>query len=319
MSPQIRFITANDASLARLICRDAGPTYAESLHLPWANVEALMAHPAWTKDTIIIDHVLNDAEVPPVREFIERQSTLVFLKVVDSYWSRATKGKNISSYSRLVETHCAFPNVAILTPYEPREWLKSTVDQNKARVLILPFPYVTAAERPITLDNFAARFDRAILTGALSGRKYPRRAMVRRLRYFLPRYRKNFDLLGHPGYPNLGEARRHRLIYDEFVKYIAGYKYFFVCPSRADMEFLKYTECAYAGCFPIGAPAASLPAAAQRLFLDTGAFLNSMREPAAARDRRHYPMALEYRKIMAESRRSEALRERLIAFARAMQ
>ncbi len=76
--------------------------------------------------------------------------------------------------------------------------------------------------------------------------------MVRRLRYILPRYRRNFDLLEHPGYPNIGEQLRHNLIFDKFVKFIGGYKYFFVDPSRADLEFLKYTECAYAGCLPVG-------------------------------------------------------------------
>jgi hypothetical protein len=300
--------------LATLICRDAGPAYAQSLELPWSDVDSLRGVSG--KATVIVDNRLNDSEVSRIQEFIERQSTLVLLKVVDPYWCRQTKGRDKSAYNALVETHCRLPNVAILSPYEPSEWLQTVVDKTHPKLLVLPYPYVPEAEQHLTRENFSARLDRAILTGALSARKYPRRAMVYRLRYMLAKYRRNFDVLGHPGYPDLGEARRHNLIFDDFVKFIAGYKYLFVCPSRANLEFLKYTECAYAGCVPVGAPATSLPSAAQKLFLDTASFLKSMREPITTRNKDHFGRALEYRSIMSNARKAEELRERLVTFAR---
>jgi hypothetical protein len=309
---QLRFITANDKMLAKLICRDAGPAYAKSLGLAWSDVDSLQDVSA--RDIVIVDHILNDSEVSRVQKLIERQTTLVLLKVVDPYWCRATRGKYISSYSALVETYCHLPNVAILSPYEPSEWLKNVVEKSNPKLLVLPYPYVTEAEQHLDLENFSGRLDRAILTGALSGRKYPRRAMVYRLRYILAKYRRNFDLLDHPGYSAQGEVLSHNLIFTDFVKFISRYKYFFVCPSRANLEFLKYTECAYAGCVPVGVPATSLPLAAQKLFLDTSHFLKSMREPAASRNLHHFERAQEYRSIMSKSRKSEELRARLETF-----
>jgi hypothetical protein len=310
---RLRFITANNRMNASLICRDCGPAYAQSLRLPWSDVDSL--GDLSEKSAVIVDSTLNDAEVMRVRNLIDRETTLVLLKVVDPYWSRDTRGSDRSSYTRLVETQCSRPNVAILSPYEPKEWLKEVVDHLKPRLIVLPYPYVPEAEQSLTPDNFAARRDRAVLTGAHSGRKYPQRARIHRLRHILANYRNNFDLLEHPGYPTLGQARRHNLVFDDFLKFIAGYKTFYICPSRADLEFLKYTECAQAGCAPVGIPATSMPAAAKELFLDTPTFLRSMRQqPAALRNADHFTRAVEYRSVMATSRKAEKLREQLVDF-----
>jgi hypothetical protein len=312
---QLRLITGNDRMLESLICRDAGPPYAKSLRLIWSGVDSLRQAAAGG-EVLIVDSALNDSEVHIVREYIERTVNPVLLKVVDPYWVRGNYGKHKSAYSALVESHCRLPNVALLSPYAPSEWLKMVVDKFAPKLLVLPYPYVREAEQPLTLANFSERLDRAILTGARSARKYPRRAAVYRLRYLLPSYRKNFDLLEHPGYPIPGEARRHNLIFDDFVKFIGGYKYFFVDPSRANLEFLKYTECAYAGCVPVGAPAGSLAEAAQKLVLDTSAFLKSMKESPAVRNRSHFDRAHEYRSIMSQTRNAEELRASLETFVR---
>jgi hypothetical protein len=310
---QLEFICGENATLTNLISRDHGSAYARSLLLPCSGVSSLRER-ASGREAVIIDDNLTEDEAKLVQKFVERQEGPVLLKVVDPYWVRGNYGRRKTTYSALVETHCRLPNVAILSPYEPSEWLKMVVEKFHPKLLVLPYPYVAEAERPLDFEGFSARRDRAILTGALSGRKYPRRAMVYRLRHLLPGYRRNFDLLPHPGYPNLGETLRHNLIFNDFVKFIGGYKYFFVDPSRANLEFLKYTECAYAGCVPVGQPAASLPPAARQLVLKTSRFLKSKRVPAAARDPVHFEAALAYRTIMSASRKSGELRLRLEAF-----
>ncbi|HWX80142.1 MAG TPA: hypothetical protein VNZ02_08635 [Steroidobacteraceae bacterium] len=310
---QLRFICGENATYASLIASDHGAPYAKSLRLPCSGVSSL-SEPASGSEAVIIDDNLTEDEARLVRKFVERQQAPVLLKVVDPYWVRGNHGRRKTTYSALVETYCRLPNVAILSPYEPSEWLRMVVDKFHPKLLVLPYPYVAEAERPLDFEGFSARLDRAVLTGALSGRKYPRRAMVHRLRHILPGYRRNFDLLPHPGYPNLGEPLRHNLIFDNFVKFIGGYKYFFVDPSRADLEFLKFTECAYAGCVPVGQPAASLPEAARRLVLETSKFLKLMRKPAAVRDPVHFEAALAYRAVMSKSRKSEELRQRLEDF-----
>jgi hypothetical protein len=308
---RLRFVTGNDAKLADLICRDAGPEYAKSLDLPFSNVESLRANDL-SPDAVLIDNTLNDDETAIVRAFIERGTSPVMLKVVDPYWCRGNSGKHKSAYSAMVESHGHLPNVAILSPYEPSEWLKMVVDRSKPKLLVLPYPYVVAAEQSLTRESFKARVDRAILTGALSARKYPRRAMVYRLRFLLPSYRKHFDVLKHPGYRNLGEGLSHKLIFDDFVTFISGYKYFFVDPSRANLEFLKYTECAYAGCVPVGTAAASLPETAQSLVMDVHDFLQARK--GAGSDAADFETALQYRTVMSKARNAEELRARLGTF-----
>ena len=309
---QLRFFSGENATLASLMCRDTGPSYAKSLQLPCFGVSALREHAS--RDVLIIDNNLTAGEVGIVQEVIERQQVPVMLKIVDPYWVRGNYGRHKSAYAALVETHCRLPNVAILSPYQPSEWLKMVVEKFNPKLLVLPYPYVAEAEQPLELASFSARLDRALLSGALSRRKYPRRARVYRLRFILPSYRRNFDLLEHPGYPNIGEVLRHNLIFDDFVKFIGGYKYFFVDPSRANLEFLKYTECAYAGCLPVGTTPPSLPAQARQLVLETSKFLKSMRQPAASRNRVHFESALAYRAVMSTSRDAGQIRARLDGF-----
>src|SRR5271167_4029333 len=163
---QLRFISGDNAMLAYLICRDAGPAYAKSLQLPYASVNSLRGRAAG-RGAVIVDNNLADGEAAIVREFIERQQAPVLLKVVDPYWVRGNYGRHKSAYAALVETHCRVPNVAILSPYQPSEWLKMVVEKFNPKLLVLPYPYVAEAEQPLELTGFSARLDRALLSGAL--------------------------------------------------------------------------------------------------------------------------------------------------------
>ncbi len=108
-------------------------------------------------DALIIDNNLTAGEVRVVQEVIERQQAPVLLKVVDPYWVRGNYGRHKSAYSALVETHCRLPNVAILSPYQPSEWLKMVVEKFNPKLLVLPYPYVAEAEQPLELTKASAR------------------------------------------------------------------------------------------------------------------------------------------------------------------
>jgi hypothetical protein len=45
----------------------------------------------------------------------------------------------------------------------------------------------------------------------------------------------------------------HDKVGESFVQWLAGYESCYLCPSRCRLEFIKYRECAYAGCCPVGA------------------------------------------------------------------
>src|SRR5271165_2100130 len=144
---QLRFFSGENPTLANLMCRDTGPAYAKSLQLPCSGVSALRGHASG--DVLIIDNNLTTGEVSIVQEVIERQQAPVLLKVVDPYWVRGNYGRHKSAYAALVETHCRLRNVAILSPYQPSEWLKMVVEKFNPKLLVLPYPYVTEAEQPL--------------------------------------------------------------------------------------------------------------------------------------------------------------------------
>jgi hypothetical protein len=39
---------------------------------------------------------------------------------------------------------------------------------------------------------------------------------------------------------------------DRYVKFISKFYFMLLCPGRLGFEYLKYTECAYSGCIPVG-------------------------------------------------------------------
>lgn len=312
---EVRFVVSHAHDHQKKICRDTGPRYAESLGLAWVDITSV--DPAGC-DALIIDNDLSDAEVGLARRLIDRESVPVLLKMVDPYWGRENRAPTQRPYIRLVEEACSRANVGILSVYEPREWLADLVSRQRPRCVVLPYPYLVDQELPLDAENFSARRDRAILTGRISRRRYPLRAQLALRRMFSWRYRKNIEVLRHPGYPDIGHTLQHSILFDNFVRFLAGYRYCYLCPSRADLEFLKYTECAYAGCVPVGVAASSIAREAHECFLDETSFLESLRrEPASTRHREHFERAQLYRQIMRASRQPENLRERLIEFVHA--
>jgi hypothetical protein len=314
-SVQLRFIVSDQVDYSQRIGRDSGPRYAESLGLPCTGVSSLQDIDHGTH--LIIDHTIAETEIETVRQIIERQSTPVLLKVVDPCWSRATKAPTQTPFVRLVEEYCDRPNVGVLSIHEPREWLEELIVQKQPKLLVLPYPYSLDAEQPLKVGQFGTRMDKAILSGLRTPRKYPERTKLYWRRLLSMRYRRHFDVLDHPGHADNGQPLRHQHVLGDFVRYLAGYKYCFLDPSRADLEIMKFTECAYAGCVPLGVPASSLPREARDLFLDVKTFLYAMRAHSVdRRNRDHFERAQAYRRFMSVCRRPDDLREQLLRFAR---
>ncbi len=305
----LRYVVSDRFDYTRVICRDVGPRYAESLGLACCRLSDIEAPDA---TALFVDSRLTEDEIPFIRALIERSSIAVLLKIVDPYWRSPDSAPHYYSF---IEGVCDRPNVALVSMYEPSEWLDRLMSRkSQARLLVLPYPYIEACERTLTPETFAERRHQVLVTGAASKRRYPARAEIIRKRGYDPRYAAAFEVLEHPGYPDIGEVLRHRLIGDEFIAYMAGFQLFFVCPSRADLEFLKYTECAYAGCAPVGKPASSLPGTAKEQFLNADALARSLQ--TCDSDEELFERAMAYRAAMKGSRNSHALRDRLLDFAR---
>jgi hypothetical protein len=311
----LRFIVSGKFNYSTKICADSGPLYAKSLGLTAISADSALDEEPGT--FFIVDNTLEDSEVEIIRVLIDRQSSPVLLKVVDPCWSRLNRPPNPAPYFKLIEDFADRAHVGIVSMYEPSEWLEDVLVQKQPKLLTLPYPYSITAEEPLRAETFKKRLDKAILSGAKARDKYPARARLHWRRWISKRYRDGFDVLEHPGYPAAGESLKHRHLFGDFVRYLATYKYCFLCPSRADLEFLKFTECAYAGCVPVGVAASSMPREARELFLSEKGFLDSLRtQPAAKRNRDHFERAQAYRQLMSACRRPDDLHEQLMRFLR---
>jgi hypothetical protein len=314
-SVQLCFIVSDHFDYSKKISRDTGPLYAESLGVAWSGISSMQNVDAGTH--LIIDNTVSISEIETVRAIIEQQSTPVLLKVGDPRWSRATKAPTQTPFVKLIEAYCDRPHVGVLSMHEPREWLEELVVQKRPKLLVLPYPYSLELEQPLREGQFGTRLDKAILSGIRDFQNHPARAKIYWRRFISGTYRKRFDVLEPPGSADAGEALRHSHVRDEFVRYLARYKYCFLDPSRADLEVLKYTECAYAGCVPLGTPASSLPSEARELFLDVKTLLYTMKKHSVdRRNRDHFERAQAYRRWMSVCRRPDDLREQLLKFAR---
>ena len=88
---------------------------------------------------------------------------------------------------------------------------------------------------------------------------YPERTELHSALRRQPLLRLVIRHLKHPGYPDVGDPVVHRHIGGDFARLLADYRFMVVSGSRCDLEFLKYRECAYAGCVPVGLAPASFP------------------------------------------------------------
>jgi hypothetical protein len=148
------------------------------------------------------------------------------------------------------------PGIHYVSVYEPAGPIREFCDAMRlSRVVHAPYPYDTRRELDRALGG---RSRRIFLSGARHHRLYPLRESMFRRRLFNPITRYTTRRLPHPGYPRVGVQLRHRIIRESYVEYAARYTHFFLDPSRYGVELMKYTECAYAGCVPIGAMSFSL-------------------------------------------------------------
>jgi hypothetical protein len=147
-------------------------------------------------------------------------------------------------------------NVRLLTVYEPKEFTAHISSLSVNPAIYIPYPYLEDQELP--LYDLAQRKNKIIISGALNRDIYPIRAGIWQKSRRSPS-RLFYDVLRHPGYSELGkEDRLHKYIGREYIKYLSKYKFMLVCGSRCKIELLKFHECAYSGCLPVGEAPSSL-------------------------------------------------------------
>ncbi|SRR5579883_190493 len=251
LSPTFDFTT--------VIYPGVGPRYAQSFGWPTAPIDALLRTPC---DVAIIDNRLTAAD----RAHLDRELSAsgrnfpVLFKLSDpqapDYRDEGT---------RFIFKQADMPGVHYVSIYDPEGPLRAFIASlRRSKVLRLPFPYDVTRE---VERGFGERRRRVFLSGAQSRAYYPLRNALHRRRLFDPVLRLVVSELRHPGYADGGERLRHKLIFEAFVAHAAQFTHFFLCGSRYRVEFMKFVECAYAGCVPIGEPPKSLERAVGDCFI----------------------------------------------------
>jgi len=239
-------ILSNHFDYDRMITYDAGPGYARGMEWESAYLRDL-DHQG---DAItIIDNRLTEEECFQMEAAILHQQHRCFvLKIVDPYREECSS----HWYYKFLFRVGALPNVLFLSPYQPTELVHDLDEMTSRRKLIvIPYPF---QERFAIQPSMAHRRHQIIFSGNDGRNLYPERVkFLRRVRRH-PLLRWTTQVLRHPGYPDVGHTPVHHLIGPRYIQHLSQFRFMFLSPSRCGLEFLKYSECAYARCVPVGVP-----------------------------------------------------------------
>lgn len=312
--PRVSYVVSAQFDYGQWLCADAGPQYAESLGLACEpfdpqRIEASNPNTFW-----VFDPRLQADEVRTLESLASRCPELWLVpRVVDPCWPPEDQNVLRNLAFRLARR----PRTALLLAYQPAEVTALLADAfGPNRWFVSPYPYVSARELPLG----GKRLHRVLISGSSNPRMYPLRTLARRKRITAPRWRLLSADLAHPGY-GIQARQQQACIGDRFVAHLARYRFMLLCPSRASAELLKYAECAYAGCAPVGAAAGGLPSGAAACILpfDAADTAGSIRRIAATSEQEAWERAFHFRRVMSEARAPHGLREGLFGWLAQMQ
>ena len=239
------YMLSEDMDYSRSISPAAGPVYAARMGWTTASLgDVEERESGW----VAVDNRLSEPECEALIDLVARKPDVRFLvKVIDPYeeWCRG------HHYYRALFRLKDLPNVSFLSPYVPKEVVKDLEQASgRGRLVVVPYPYPVEHEVDVPLDD---RQRDVIFSGNQHPHVYPYRHRFRRAVTWWPPLRRRVATLEHPGYPDIGHEQQHDKIGDRYVAHLSQHTHMFLSPSRCHLEFLKYGECAAAGCLPMGA------------------------------------------------------------------
>jgi hypothetical protein len=292
----------------KLICRDAGPRYAESMGWKTQSIEDI----GMTTETIhIIDPRLTESEGRQLETRVrDYQSKLFLFRIIDPCFETCYR----SPYFKLLFRLSGLNNVGFLTTYQPAELVESLRDAaGPDKMHQLPYPY---QEHKGQQPPWDVRQKKILFAGSSKAAVYPERAGLLNKTRRHPIHRFRLSLLPHPGYPDVGQKQRHRIIGNNFLNHASKFRFLYVSGARCHAELLKFSECAAAGCLPVGIPALGMPNETDQYFftLDPNHLYRDLNrlwkeDSSELRDR-----AIGYRKTMKQERSPALLNENLTEF-----
>jgi hypothetical protein len=283
--------------------RDVGPMYAKDIGLPCVRFDD------WTGENgaiAIFDQRLSPSEVVRLRVAGERDPGIrVILRFVDPFYE-GILGREFAS---LAFEWSRRPQTAVLSAYEPKEVVSFLKDAyGRHRFHVSQYPYLQASELS---RSWGTRERKVIISGNNAPGMYPWRSFARLKRHRSLAWRRMSRDLAHPGYL---ASKAQGVTGVEYLQLLADHQMMLVCPGRSLLEFMKYRECALAGCVPVGMAADGLPpdAAACVLPFEWTDFRGSMTRLRALSSSDLEDIATAYRKAMRTFRDPLLLRSQLM-------
>lgn len=307
----IYYAISNTFQYDKIICWDAGPDYA--LSMGWEVIKINEIANLQDSEVVVIDNRIEETECENLLKVVEKLiNRSFFFKIVDPYFENCY----CHYYCLLLVKASHYQNTRFISPYHPTEFSKLIYNLVGAkRFITIPYPY--NQEREVSL-NKKKRESRIIISGAQNKHIYPyRHAVWLKTRRHLTRVFTK--VLRHPGYPDMGAMPAHDLTGIKYIQYLSGFKLMLVSPSRAGLEFLKYNECAYAGCLPVGIPPDTYPEQIKELFfyVDPGKLTTSLLRLLILPDKQIQERVQAFRNFLRQTRSPEVLNQTFLDFIEA--
>ncbi|MCW3466989.1 hypothetical protein [Chitinophaga nivalis] len=255
----------------------------------------------------VIDNRIIESECLLLHQYLRENAHRKFMFVIIDPYREACVNHY---YYELMENVYHLPNVLYLTKYNATEWALD-LDPAQRKTTWIPYPYDISRE--INTDSLNNRKSKIIFSGALLHGIYPLRSA------FL---KKNIhagnehliDWLKHPGHEDDGDIMQHDVIKESYLTFLSQYKFMFLCPSRCQLEFLKFRECAYAGCVPVGQLPTSMLSAVNIFKWDDSVSSAQLTKLLATDSSQLLPIVQQYRRFFREERTPAKLNKQLAEF-----
>jgi hypothetical protein len=237
------YILSNDFDYDTLIHQGtSGPGYASSFG--WKYDYFSNIH-LYLDKNIIIDGRHSVGEFNRLQQLIiSSPSTTFFICATDPSFDRRDK-----PFYRFAFSVARYSNVYCLFKYQPEELTEELQKLSGTRCFTLNYAY----QSELCIDRPIKQRKRKIIVSGYSNTLYPYRSMFLSIRKNPLKFMFS-EQLPHPGYSDVGNTLTHNIIGSRYIDYLSNFKLMLVTPSRLGLELLKYKECAYAGCVPVGVP-----------------------------------------------------------------
>jgi hypothetical protein len=262
----------------------------------------------------LLDTMIHESECLRIIEILNKFKDSIFLfKIIDPYFEYE-RGKH---FFKLLFKIAHFRNVFFVTNLYPKELTQElNAYTNERKMLFLPYPYQEQKEIKCIEYDFLGRKNKICFSGAVNDLIYPNRSLFIKKWKYNPLLWNKIEKIKHPGYVDSNDKQLHNVVGDFYVEYLSNYRIMYLDASRSYLEFVKFSECAYAHCFPIGESPASFDSSFKQYFkeINYSKLSSSIKYVLSINQKEQFNIAQGYRNIFKKERNKILLQHKLLDF-----